>query len=251
MSRRVKVICLAALLLLSGVGLGIRGAFKARRQQDEQEKIAKLEEKRRQGRISAREAVELAKAKGEKRVVVPSLSTLYLSLAAAPEELDGRLSDYTVVVAQLVDQKSYLADEAVVRSWNKFKIIEELSTAPPRPTYFSWPSPPRELLPVKEGEFLIHTQGGAVTVEQVEVVQADADIVPLKKGGKYLLVISLDPSTNVGWLELGPQALLPIGPDNSLYASQENNLLQQVVKGRHNGSLSHLRASLRSRAGSR
>lgn len=251
MSTRAKVVGLTALLLLSGVGLAIRGAFTAQRRQVEQEKIAKLEEKLKQGRISIPEAIELVKAKGEKRVVVPSLSTLYMGLAGVPEELDEKLPTYTVVVAQLVGQKSYMVDEAVIRTWNKFKVIEELSIAPPRPTYFSWPSPPEELLPIKEGEFLTHSEGGTVTVGEVEVIQADADVAPFKKNSRYLLVLSLDPSTRIGWLELGPQALIPLGPGNTLYAGQENNLLQQVIKGRYDGSLSHLRASLRSRANSR
>jgi hypothetical protein len=245
MSTRVKVAGLTALILLFGIGLGIRGTFNARRQDGQaQEKVARLEEKRKQGRINIREAVELAKAKGEKRADVPSLLTLYMNLAAGPEELDDKLTQYTVVVAQLVDKKSYTPDEAVIRTWNKFKVIETLSQGLVKSPYFPWPPVPDQLLPLREDEILVHTHGGVVTTDGVEVIQKDTDVPSFQKSQKYLLVLSYDPPTKKGILEMGPQSLLRINVDNSLDESEDKHPLQQLVKERYVGSIAVLKQRL-------
>lgn len=248
---KIKTGALVILLLMLTVAVAVRSARRARQQQLPPEQIAKLEEKQKQGRISTREAVQLAKAQGKRRVVVPSLATLYMGTANSPADLDQKLSDYTVVTAQLVNKKSYTYDEAVINTWNKFKVIDTLSQAPPKQTYFSWPAVPEELLPVHEDEVLVHTNGGTVTIEGVEVAQGDADVPAFRQGHKYLLVLSFDPSTRIGWIELGPQALLSINPDDTLDAGNDQHLLQKVISERHGGSINQLRESLRERSHSR
>jgi len=249
---KTKVIALTALVIVLSA-LGIISISRAQQQNIAAEKIAELEEKEKHGRIDFMERVQLAKGKGKQRLVVPALVTLYMEVAPSPDELNQKLSNYTVVVAQLIEKKSYMPvpDEPVIRTWNKFKIIETLSQVPPRQTHFSWPAIPEELLPLKEEEILVHTEGGTVVADGVEIAQGDADVPAFRKSQKYLLVLSLDPSTRIGWLELGPQSLLPINLDNTLDVAQDQNYLQQAIKERHGGSVNQLKGSLRNRSGSR
>lgn len=247
---RDKVIVLIALVLVLTTVVFIRTAPQGRHEQLSQQQVAELEKKERNGNIDFKERVQLAKARGKQQLVVPSLSTLYLGLATSPKGLDQKLLSYTVVIAQLVEKQSYMPDEAVIRTWNKLKVIDTLSQAPPRPTYFSWPAIPEELLSVKEDEILVHTQGGTVTIDGVEVSENDADVPAFRNDHKYLLVLSFEPSTKIGWLELGPEGLLAINPDNTLDASKDGYMLQQVLKRHHGGSINKLKEKLENRSGS-
>ena len=243
MRKRITVV--AAFLLASVVAVAIGYASWNQKDGDQSDnRIKGLEEAKRKGQLSIRGAVELAKAKGEQRVLAPGLPTLYMGLADSSDELDEKLNDFTVVTAKLVDKESYMPDEAVIRTWNKFKVLETLSQGPAKPPYFPWPPVPDQLLPLKEDEILVHTHGGAVTVDGIEVVQHDTDVPSFQKSQKYLLVLSYDPSTKKGFLELGPQSLLRINDDNSLHEREDKYPLQQLVKERYGGDVSALKRKL-------
>lgn len=243
------VVVIAVLSITSSMLTAPKNRQRPNQAQDNK-RIEKLEEKEKQGRINLVEAAELGKSRGQKRIVVPALATLYLGTASSADELDQKLADYTVVVAKLVDKKSYMRDVAVVRTWNKFQIVDTLHNAPPRPLYVTWPSIPEELLPLNEDEILVHTEGGAVTIDGVEVAQADSDVAAFRKSQKYVLVLSLDPQSKIGLVELGPQSYLHINPDESLNEAMDNYLLQQVIKRHHGGSVGKFKDKLKTRRSS-
>lgn len=241
-----KIGPVALLLLLASV-VAAAMVYAARSQRNSRqpgERIKQLEQAEKKSQLSIPGAVELAKARGERRVVIQGLPTLYLKLAGSSEELDGRLSDYTVVIGKLVDQAGYKADDAVIRTWNKFKVVDNLSQGSTGPPYFPWPPVPDRLLPLKEDEILVHTHGGVVNLDGVEVIQSDIDVPPFKKSQKYLLVLAYDPSARKGFLEIGPQSLLPVNDDGSLDEREDKYPLQQLVKERYGGSLPALKQRL-------
>ncbi len=236
---KTKLVALAAVILVLTIVAIIRTA-PGGRQQPSQREIAELEEKERRGRISFDERVQLARARGEQRIVMPANMTLY-PVARSADELAELLPRYTVVIARPLEERSYITGENVIGSWHKFKIVETLAQAPPLPAYASR-TIPQELLPIAEDEFVVHREGGTVTVNGVEVTQNDSSIPPFQASPRYMLLLSLDPTTRIGELPLGPHGILPINPDNSLDARREGHPLQQVVRNRHSGSIERLRA---------
>jgi hypothetical protein len=245
---RNKIGLATLLLFISVVAVAIGYASRIRQNGGQADKhIKELEEAEKKARLSIPGAVELAKARGQQRIVVPGLQTLYMGLAETSDELDEKLNDYTVVIGKLVDKQSYVRSEGAIETWNKFRVIDTLSPGPAKTPYFPWPPVPDQLLPLKENEILVHTQGGVVTVDGVEVTQWDSDIPHFEKSPRYLLVLSYDPSARKGFLELGSQSLLPMNADNSLNGRSDKYLLQQLMKERYGGAVSGLKQKLAQR----
>ncbi len=168
-------------------------------------------------------------------------------MPATSDEVNRLLADYTVATTQLIDKKTYLRDGYIGGTWNKFKILETFSQASPQPNYVDWEPIPEELLPVKEDEVLIHTAGGTAVIDGVEVTQHDASLPAFEKGHKYLLVISLDPSTRIGSMRLGLYSTLPVNTDETLDPRNNQNYLQSFLRKHYQGSLQNLKGALKSR----
>jgi hypothetical protein len=111
-------------------------------------------------------------------------------------KLDKALQDYTVVVAELITSKSYLANSDGATTWYKFKIIDPLSEryANYCNTCPDVPEVPEDLSPVNYNEFVLPTSGGTVNVDGVEVTVDSGSEPVFENGKKYLLVLSLWPS---------------------------------------------------------
>ena len=248
---KARTAALAAAIALTLVVVAVVKTAPTRQPQKlSPEQVAELEGKERSGRINLRERARLAKAKGKQQLVVPAVATNYLGMPASPEALHRTLHGYTVVVVQLTERKSYMPDEGVIRTWNKFRVVETLHRAPPRPSYVTRPEVPREFLPLGEDEIVVHSEGGTVDLDGVEVTQHDASLPTFRKAHKYLLALSLDPSTRVGEIEMGPHSLLPLNPDGTLDPRRDRDYLQQVLKTRHGGSFEQLKKNLGGRADS-
>src|ERR1044072_9100864 len=66
-----------------------------------------------------------AKAKGQREVVIRAPLIDY----AVPRDLDEALAYYTLVIAEPLEQRSYVEDdERAIRTWYKFRLLEELSS---------------------------------------------------------------------------------------------------------------------------
>jgi len=66
---------------------------------------------------------------------------------ANPEAANQVLPRYTVLVAKLARQASYMVDENRIGTWNKFRISKLIAQAPPQPPRGTWPPVPEALLP--------------------------------------------------------------------------------------------------------
>lgn len=211
-------------------------------------KIKQLEEKKKRERLTLEEEAELTKAKGRQKVVVPGVATLYPTASSA-EELNEALATHTIIIAETTQKKSHVhkvgreSPSESIKSWNKFRIIEVLHQAPPAPS-FAVREIPQELLPVGSDELLVPTEGGAVLIDGVEVVQRDEDVPAFKLDGKYLLLLSFNPSTRVGELALGPQSIIALNGDETPADNQDDNLLQHALKRFHGGSVRQLKQNV-------
>lgn len=125
---KTRVIILTAVLLVAATGIIVVVA--SRQQEPTNRKIVELEKERTGVRIRLVERVELAKARGKTEIKLPGLSVLHPTVRG-PEELQQLLPNYTVVVAEPIEHKGYVGLEDVIRAWDKFKILQTLSQAPP------------------------------------------------------------------------------------------------------------------------
>lgn len=250
-SRKGFIITLTVLILGLAVFVVIRTTAQREEQhQVSQERLNDLEQRERTGWISGRERVELARARGQRQLVVPGVVTNYsLGMPTSPDAANEALSNYTLVIAQLVEKHSYLRNDFIGGTWNKFRVIETLSQTPPQPSHVDWPTVPEEMLPLRENEFVIHTANGTVSIDGVEVTMNDLSLAAFREGQKYLFAISLDPSTRIGELSLGLYSVLPINSDNTLDVRRDREYLQQVIKLYHGGSIEALGNALGVRSG--
>ena len=238
---KVKLLITATLVLII-VGI-ITTTSQSQKQFNQQ--LLELEEKEKLGTIKLKERVRLAKAKGQTRIQGSGMVSLY-PVARTPEELNQLLDKYTIVVAQPIAEKGYVDNSENIRSWQKFKILEMLSQALPLPSFVSL-TVPEELSPIKDDEFVIHREGGRVTIDGVEVTGSEENIPELKKSRKYLLLLSLNPSTRVAQLVLGPQSILPV-KSNDILDPQSGHILGYVLETFHGNSLSKLKVNLKERS---
>jgi len=180
--------------------------------------------------------------------VVPALRNLY-PVAQSQEELDQLLLKYSVVVAEPTQVIGYIFSDGTsekIDTWYKFKIIARYSQAPPVLSYVSW-EVPSELYPITSDEFVMGRPGGTVTIDGVEITQNDEGVPAFRKSQRYLLLVSLNPSTQISELHLAPQGVLPVNPDNTLDKERRDSNLYQVIQVYHGGSLAQLKDDLQKR----
>ena len=230
-----SIILVSVLLAVAAVGISTL----SQRSSQGSPRLKELEQKENRRSISIKERVELAKLRGKKQVVVPGTISLHPVVKTA-DEMDKTLSSYSLVLAEPIGQIGYLGNSNTINSWYKFTLVDLITQAPPRPS-FARRELPRELLPVKNDQFLVPIPGGAITLDDVEVTQRDQNFPPFDQSKRYLLLVSFDPSTRVAELALGSQSVLIVNGDNSLDAHFDHQLLQQAIKQFHNGSLDQLK----------
>lgn len=201
-----------------------------------------LEEKEKRHSLTIRESVDLAKIRGKKQVTAPSFETLWPG-AQSPEELETLLPQYSIILAEVVEQFGYLSDPGTIMSWYKFRTIDVISQAPPRQSFAERQIPDR-LRQLRDDEFLIAAQGGVAILDGVEVTQHDGSIPRFKKSQKYLLLLSLNPATRIAELALGSQSILPVNADHSFDKRLNPHLLQQTIVKFHNGSMDQLKRNI-------
>lgn len=234
-----------ALLVLALTAIGCVKSVTNNQQQVSPPNLAELEEKEKRHQLTFKEHAQLAKARGKQKVLLPGYAVLY-PVAQTPNELNQYLLEYTIVIAELIEVKGYIhADKygGSIYSWCKLKIIGMLSQAPPRPSYVSR-QVPDELLPVNDDEFVMIRSGGTVTVDGVEITINDQDVPAFRKSQRYLLLLSLDPSTKIAELALGPQSMLPINSDNTLDVKRDGHILQRVLRAYYGNSIEQLKRKL-------
>lgn len=83
-----------------------------------------------------------AKKAGKTSVSVPASTIEYLGGADSP---DNVFSNFSLVIAEPIENKTYVHEADSIVTWYKFRIVEHLSQRPPVP-YFPPVPPPRGLI---------------------------------------------------------------------------------------------------------
>lgn len=198
-----------------------------------------------QNRGQMRWYVDVAKARGEQEITFTS-SKLHYSV---PSSLERALATQDLVVAEVIDSKSYAADsDRDIETWYKFRIVETLSTHTEAcSTCPVLSPPPATMLPVNPGEFLISRIGGEVSMDGVRVVSYDSDFPPFENGKRYLLFLAFDSQQLVAGLRMGPWGTFAVGRDEKLRPvndKMKHNLRSQLAQD-FDDSVVNLRSNLK------
>ena len=188
-----------------------------------------------------------AKAKGENTV---ELSVLVCGWDIG--NLDEALGRDTVVLAELVDKKTY-PDVYGLRTWYRFKTRETLVEHPyPNFAYSPFPSGPSDMLPIAEDEFLIQETNGQMVIDGVTVTQS-SNGAKYFKGQTYLLFLWIEPSKRTA-IRAGtdPLGVFLVDSDGNLssYIDRPYPLRTALAK-RFNNSIKNLRQALKKRPSTR
>lgn len=235
------LLVVAALITLTIVVAVFSARRKNQTQKSSPQRIAELEDKERHHKLSLREIAELSKARGKNETALPGVFVLY-PIARDEDTLDRLLSKYTIVVAQLIDEKSYIDEHEKIYSWCKFRVLDTISQAPSQS--FMSRTLPAEILPIAQDELVMSREGGRINIDGVEIIQHEQTLGEFRLSQKYLLVVSFDPITRTAELALGPQSILRINSDRTLDSRQSEHILQHVLATRHRSSIDQLKTDL-------
>lgn len=191
--------------------------------------------------------VKKAKEKGVRRVVLLPTEDNFTVVNG----LDDAASQFTVVLAQPVGKKSYVATEASLVTWHRFRVLEVLSTptAAPCPTCLADLVAPADMPVVPREEILVPTGGGSVVVDGITVIGKDKHLGEhFLPSQKYLLFLALDPTRGVGKLRMGPYGVFPVDDAGNVRAIAEGDApLRHDLEAQTGNSLAGLKARLRGR----
>jgi hypothetical protein len=236
-------------LILSGLVIGVAGFIKTASQNQKpvtQEWLAKLEAKENHAGLSREERIQLAKARGQKQVVVSNIVPTFAQI----KSLEQALNDYTVVVAKPVEEKSHTDHRGTTSTWYRFKILDRIT---PQKTLNCDPchqfeQPPQDMLPVNGDEVLLHKIGGVQVVDGIEAITLEQDFPLFKKNQKYLLFLSVEPSGTVADIPAGPVGAMLVNDDNKVKAMSEKAYgLQRDIEVLHSNSVLQLKEHVHNR----
>src|SRR6266850_8497911 len=183
------------------LGVGITTALKTPQEYRKDRSIASLAKR--------------AKNEGKTRVEAPGLIIDY---AGGNIGLDEALQNYSMVIGEPLESKSYITDSAdEIGTAYKFRVLEILSQ---RNAVFCNGCPQvndvsAKLQPALYNEFLLELSGGTVTVDGVEVTMVSSGMPKFEDGKRYLLFASISPG-GMARLAAGPSGLFRITSDESL-----------------------------------
>jgi hypothetical protein len=226
-TKNIAIIGSFVLLVCLGIGY-VKTSSKSRFQQ------ASIESER---RGTMRQQVARAKSNGQLQLNSSGLIATYEQV----KDLDDVLRRYTVLIAQPVEERSYLSEHDSITSWYKFKILEHVSQ-PAASKSLDFIQPPGDLLPLNDDEIMVPRLGGTVSMDGVEVTRGEHVFPAFEKSKKYLIFVLLDNAMKVGLPDLGPAGVLTINDDNSLTPINDVTLsLEKELKARYGKSLPEIR----------
>lgn len=158
--------------------------------------------------------VRRAKLMGKRRVVLRAPIAEYQDV----RDFNDAINSNGLIVAELIEKRSYLRSEIDIISWYKFRIVEMLSTSIPKCGTCPFPSElvPAEMLPLNADEVLVPRAGGTVQSDGVEIAMVDPNFPEFNSLKRYLLFLRGGPNTNLAILRLGPAGVYVVEDTASL-----------------------------------
>jgi hypothetical protein len=185
-----------------------------------------------------------AKKEGQQKVTIPTGIIDYAG--SENNSIEQFLSDYTVVVAKPVDQRTYQADDNTLMTWYKFRIVDAL-TQLKNPVCFGCLSlvPPSDIPIDFSNEFLVPRTGGTMTIDGVEINQKEDGFPEFQQSQNYLLFISLYPN-GVALTAGGPLGVYTIDEREKLTPlGNQPGKIQEEIKKKFSNSLPSVKRHLK------
>jgi hypothetical protein len=218
----LKITAILGGLLILAVGIG--GIIKTSQDEPRDRSIASVAKR--------------AKSQGKSRI---SLSAPIVEYPGSNMGLEEALQNYSVVIAEPEERKSYIGDGSDdIRTAFKFRILEALSrrnavvcaTCPPLTDLSN------KFQPALSNEFILELSGGTVMVNGVEVTMIDGEIQKFEDGQRYLLFVSFTPG-GMARLAAGASGIFRITPEESLEGmGRRNYRLTGEITSRYSKKLS-------------
>lgn len=233
---RVKI---AAFILVGLVVFAASAKVYLRGQEQTVQQIAEIEKAEDKG--SLKWYARLAKAKGQNRISKWGPEARY---GDEVKDLNDALSYYQMILAVPIEKQSRPFEDAGIRTWYKFKIVEKLSHKQLKPCDCV-PADlvaPQEMFPLAADEILIPLGGGSVMVDGVEITQDDVEYPQFALTTRYLLFLRTDDSGQIGLLGMGPAGIFVEREDDRLEpVSHRTNALAPEIATRFRSSIQLLR----------
>jgi hypothetical protein len=230
--------CVAVLTFAIGIGAQWASTFIPPESTPQQPTHATYYPSAEPGTLRAR--ILEAKANGDK---VVELSVLGCGWDIG--SLQKALSRDTVVLAELVGKKTYEGPYGLY-TWYRFRIKETLvENAPPRFDYL-FQSPPSDMLPIAEDEFLVHETNGRMEIDGITVIQHSNGPAYLE-AQTYLLFLWINPSKRTAIRSsTDPLGVFLVETDGNLssYIDQPYPLKSHLAK-RFKNSVNNMRQALK------
>ena len=157
--------------------------------------------------------VDKAKAEGKREIIIPGP----ISIPVTTPSLDESLSRFTAVIATRIQSRSFILVPHKIGTWYKFRIVEHpRNDKPTCSTCSSPPNAPAELLPLKEGEFLLLRGSGTVEIDGIRVTSVESGYPRFIDGRNYLLLLDLDSSSGVARNILGSNGAFYVLPNGNI-----------------------------------
>jgi hypothetical protein len=184
--------------------------------------------------------VAKAKNQGVEDVQINAPMVEYLGLGS--RNLNEAISGYSLVVAKPILSQTIIDETDSVVTWYKFEIVEFVSkTDKPACMTCPLPSPPNEMFPVSENEFVAGKYGGIVEVDGIKIKAIDNHFPDFKTGKEYLLFISRY-DNGAATIGMGPSSIFTVENDGSLQKFNDTpNVVKEEIEREHGKSLLNVR----------
>lgn len=154
-----------------------------------------------------------AKAKGRKRVLLTNDGIIpeYEEV----EDLKTALSRYLVILARPIQKTTVLTSQSNILTYYRFEILETLSDEQPKWLFLGKRPLPNEVESPNKNEIYIVRTGGAVVIDDIEVILPDRDGM-FTMSQKYLLFVTTNESKTIGNIRIGPIGIYRVNDEEAL-----------------------------------
>jgi hypothetical protein len=165
-----------------------------------------------------------------------------------PGTWDDVLASFSFVKVQLVTSKSYptLGNHSI-ETWYKFRVLDTLASKPVLTCDGcpSFPTAPADMLPLQTNEILVPKLGGTLTYGGVTLTAKEPVFPDFLSSQNYLLILQLNPSTQVGHINMGPTGAYTVDSSNIMRAINPSiDDYHNDLTNRYGNSLTQLRMAL-------
>jgi hypothetical protein len=191
--------------------------------------------------------VEKALAEGKNEAIVYGDIIDYVGADNTPEEI---ISFSTVVIARPVASVTKPISDHGIKTLFKFKVVETLSEGLPCTRRCIERTPPEELSPVGDDEFVLGRQVGTLTIDGVKLtIPHNPKRFPLFSEDKTYLLFLGYKSNGVTSLLVGPEAVFTIGDDGETLVpvGEGQHRFKDFIKQRFDSSAGKLKQHLKDR----